>query len=111
MRSYALLLLALPTKALIDLGECCDPDSTLEVLKPDGSSVKRASWIRDKCHCLQDNRRVPGAVKKGEYQHYHWTLDNYMLMNDPTGGYVTFHLLPCNGMPNIFAKPAILDPV
>jgi hypothetical protein len=104
----ALILLVLPTKALIDLGECCDPDPSLEIERSDGSSANRAAWIRDKCHCLRDNRRVPGEVKKGQYQHYHWTLTNYTLINDPTGGFVTFHLIPCNGMPNLFAKPAIL---
>ena len=105
----ALLVALIPlTRALIDLGECCDPDPSLEMQMPDGSFVNRVQWIRDHCHCLNDNRRVPGQVDAGKYQHYHWTLTNYTLINDPTGGFVTFHLIPCNGKASIFAKPAIL---
>jgi len=44
----------------------------------------------------------------GTYKHYHWTIQDYDVINHNAGSSIEFSLIPCHGKPEIFIKPQIL---
>ena len=59
------------------------------------------------CTKLEGNHQVIEGlmVNKGDYHFYHWAVTNASLLD---GGTVTFTMSPCNGVPQVFVKPALL---
>ena len=44
----------------------------------------------------------------GQYKHYHWTIQDYDVINDNAGSSIEFELTPCHGRPELYIKPQIL---
>jgi hypothetical protein len=109
MARWLAILLLMCQCCAIDVGKCCNPDPELKWFNVSSNEWEnRKEFIVNNCHCLRDQIISNGTLQEGEYKHYHWTLTNYSLINDPKGGKVTFLLVPCRGKAQIFAKPAIL---
>jgi hypothetical protein len=103
------LLCANLTGANIEIGTCCEFDPSIGDVRISGQGLtNRSGWVQENCNCLHDNTKVDGSVLPGSYAHYHWTIQDYSLINHAKGGRLTFLLTPCAGAPAMFVKPAIL---
>jgi len=78
---------------------CEDPTNQLEAMGVQKECIK----LEGSYHLLEQQ-----IVREGEYKFYHWTLDDFSLVNTDEGGTVTFTMSPCNGVPQVFVKPALL---
>ena len=98
------------TDGSIEIGRCCEYDPSIADVRISGQrlAANRSDWVQRHCNCLHDNTKVDGTVPPGSYAHYHWTIQDYSLINHEAGGRITFLLTPCTGSPALFVKPAVL---
>ena len=78
---------------------CNDPEEIIIAANPD-------------LQCIPLNGNKPllrnETCEAGDYKHYHWTIQDYDVINDNAGSSIEFELTPCHGRPELYIKPQIL---
>jgi hypothetical protein len=70
------------------------------------SSGSNETAIADCTPLSNDTVLVDETVQPGQYKHFHWTVSNYLDLDDARGDRrsVTFEVQPCNGTTHLFVK-------
>jgi len=80
-------------------GPCNDPEEIVASVNPNITCIP----LTGNKPLLKDQE-----CEAGEYKHYHWTIQDYDVINDNEGSSIEFALTPCHGHPEIYIKPQIL---
>lgn len=80
-------------------GPCNDPEEIIASVNPNITCIP----LTGNKPLLKDQE-----CEAGEYKHYHWTIQDYDVINDNDGSSIEFALTPCHGHPEIYIKPQIL---
>ena len=78
---------------------CDDPEEIIRTVNP-----------TLECIPLEGNKPLltNQTCSPGQYKHYHWTVQDFDVINDNAGSSIEFELTPCHGHPEIYIKPQIL---
>jgi len=78
---------------------CDDPEEIIKTVNP-----------TLECIPLDGNKPLltNQTCSPGQYKHYHWTVQDFDVINDNAGSSIEFELTPCHGHPEIYIKPQIL---
>ena len=78
---------------------CNDPE---QIIKAENPSLECIPLIGNKPLLTNE------TCSAGQYKHYHWTIQDYDVINDNAGSSIEFELTPCHGRPELYIKPQIL---
>lgn len=78
---------------------CNDPE---QIIKAQNPSLECIPLIGNKPLLTNE------TCSAGQYKHYHWTIQDYDVINDNAGSSIEFELTPCHGRPELYIKPQIL---